>query len=91
MSRKTENEKNAGSSVNDLESLATSLFEVYNGFIRKIFKRCPICGGKILYTEYPLKKSINEKNYKKIKIFYCKHCENKEKVVKKYFNKIQKG
>ena len=32
MSRKTENEKNAGSSVNDLESLATSLFEVYNGF-----------------------------------------------------------
>ena len=58
---------------------------------RKIFKRCPICGGKILYTEYPLKKSINEKNYKKIKIFYCKHCENKEKVVKKYFNKIQKG
>ena len=32
MSRKTENEKNAGSSVNDLASLATSLFEVYNGF-----------------------------------------------------------
>lgn len=32
MSRKTENEENAGSSVNDLESLATSLFEVYNGF-----------------------------------------------------------
>ena len=32
MSRKTENEKNAGSSVNDLESLTTSLFEVYNGF-----------------------------------------------------------
>ena len=32
MSRKTENEKNAGSSVNDLASLTTSLFEVYNGF-----------------------------------------------------------
>ena len=32
MSRKTENEKNAGSSVNDLESLTTSLCEVYNGF-----------------------------------------------------------
>ena len=32
MSRKTENQKNAGSSVNDLASLTTSLFEVYNGF-----------------------------------------------------------
>lgn len=32
MSRKTENKSNAGSSVNDLESLVTSLFEVYNGF-----------------------------------------------------------
>ena len=53
--------------------------------------RCKKCGRKILYTEYFLKKSINEKNYKKIKIFYCKHCENKEEVVKKYFNKIQKG
>lgn len=67
-----------------------NLFSAIKNF-RKIFKRCPICGGKILYTEYPLKKSINEKNYKKIKIFYCKHCENKEEVVKKYFNKIQKG
>ena len=34
MSRKTENEKNAGSPVNDLASLTTSLFEVYNGFNR---------------------------------------------------------
>ena len=67
-----------------------NLFSPIKNF-RKIFKRCPICGGKISYTEYPLKKSINEKNYKKIKIFYCKHCENKEEVVKKYFNKIQKG
>ena len=67
-----------------------NLFSLIKNF-RKIFKRCPICGGKILYTEYPLKKSINEKNYKKIKIFYCKHCENKEEAVKKYFNKIQKG
>ena len=74
----------------NLKLVVKNINEMIKNF-RKIFKRCPICGGKISYTEYSLKKSINEKNYKKIKIFYCKHCENKEEVIKKYFNKIQKG